>query len=498
MFNMRKSYHSVCFISLCKNHFRYETYNQESSRLQRELFYSYDDMPRYLTCRPGLLSRHIYERLRIAKSESFTITCLHPGIFTVQGMGNDDDILHTVSFGDITSYPSCDCADWLYHKLPCLHFAAVFNNYKSWNWDMLCASYKSNPAFSVDWSVDGVVDNISDGRTDRSIQTTETLGTKSVNSVGSSNSKVSLPEFRRFPETPQMLASQCRNLLQQLGKLQLAHQTRENLYHLKCELKELLSVLSKKSSSGVTIPYITSPKTERKVKSQLSDSSLSVFEQFNVKPITPKDVVSGIRNPGALQLSNYSSNIHVTSDQVGYSNLRNTTEGNKIKVFRKRTGQTDQSQIPNKTHVVDSNTLNDSDGVSSSFDARETKDKTFLERSHSAENCEPAVVFLSQFSDSEDFERTPVPIVLERSVAEDDVTSSVTASVTTQVSQPDSYSGDGPLTDAPVKSENNLSTISSSNGSSSDTVIISNSNGFSSGTIIISSSNGSSSGTIIK
>ena len=454
----------------CKNYFRYERYNLESSRLQKELFYSYDDMPRYLTCRPGLLSRHIYERLRIAKSESFTITCLHPGIFTVQGMGNDDDILHTVSFGDITSYPSCDCADWLYHKLPCLHFAAVFNNYKSWNWDMLCASYKANPAFSIDWSVDGVVDNLSEGRTDRSIQTTETLGTKSFNSVGSSNSKVSLPEFRRFPETPQMLASQCRNLLQQLAKLQLAHQTRENLYHLKCELKELLSMLSKKSSSGVTIPYITSPKTERKVKSQLSDSSLSVFEQFNVKPVTPKEVISGIRNPGTLQLSNYSGNIQVTSDQAGYSNLKNTIEGNKIKVFRKRIGQTDQSQIPSKTHIMDSNKLNDSDGVSSSFDVRESKEKS-LEKSHSTENCESAVVFISQFSDSEDFERTPVPIVLERSVAEDDVTSSVTARVTAQVSAPDSYSGDGPLADGPVRSENNLSTISSSIDSSSDAKI---------------------------
>ena len=455
----------------CKNYFRYERYNLESSRLQKELFYSYDDMPRYLTCRPGLLSRHIYERLRIAKSESFTITCLHPGIFTVQGMGNDDDILHTVSFGDITSYPSCDCADWLYHKLPCLHFAAVFNNYKSWNWDMLCASYKANPAFSIDWSVDGVVDNLSEGRTDRSIQTTETLGTKSFNSVGSSNSKVSLPEFRRFPETPQMLASQCRNLLQQLAKLQLAHQTRENLYHLKYELKELLSMLSKKSSSGVTIPYITSPKTERKVKSQLSDSSLSVFEQFNVKPVTPKEVISGIRNPGTLQLSNYSGNIQVTSDQAGYSNLKNTIEGNKIKVFRKRIGQTDQSQIPSKTHIMDSNKLNDSDGVSSSFDVRESKEKSSLEKSHSTENCESAVVFISQFSDSEDFERTPVPIVLERSVAEDDVTSSVTARVTAQVSAPDSYSGDGPLADGPVRSENNLSTISSSIDSSSDAKI---------------------------
>ena len=455
----------------CKNYFRYERYNLESSRLQKELFYSYDDMPRYLTCRPGLLSRHIYERLRIAKSESFTITCLHPGIFTVQGMGNDDDILHTVSFGDITSNPSSDCADWLYHKLPCLHFAAVFNNYKSWNWDMLCASYKANPAFSIDWSVDGVVDNLSEGRTDRSIQTTETLGTKSFNSVGSSNSKVSLPEFRRFPETPQMLASQCRNLLQQLAKLQLAHQTRENLYHLKCELKELLSMLSKKSSSGVTIPYITSPKTERKVKSQLSDSSLSVFEQFNVKPVTPKEVISGIRNPGTLQLSNYSGNIQVTSDQAGYSNLKNTIEGNKIKVFRKRIGQTDQSQIPSKTHIMDSNKLNDSDGVSSSFDVRESKEKSSLEKSHSTENCESAVVFISQFSDSEDFERTPVPIVLERSVAEDDVTSSVTARVTAQVSAPDSYSGDGPLADGPVRSENNLSTISSSIDSSSDAKI---------------------------
>ena len=455
----------------CKNYFRYERYNLESSRLQKELFYSYDDMPRYLTCRPGLLSRHIYERLRIAKSESFTITCLHPGIFTVQGMGNDDDILHTVSFGDITSYPSCDCADWLYHKLPCLHFAAVFNNYKSWNWDMLCASYKANPAFLIDWSVDGVVDNLSEGRTDRSIQTTEALGTKSFNSVGSSNSKVSLPEFRRFPETPQMLASQCRNLLQQLAKLQLAHQTRENLYHLKCELKELLSMLSKKSSSGVTIPYITSPKTERKVKSQLSDSSLSVFEQFNVKPVTPKEVISGIRNPGTLQLSNYSGNIQVTSDQAGYSNLKNTIEGNKIKVFRKRIGQTDQSQIPSKTHIMDSNKLNDSDGVSSSFDVRESKEKSSLEKSHSTENCESAVVFISQFSDSEDFERTPVPIVLERSVAEDDVTSSVTARVTEQVSAPDSYSGDGPLADGPVRSENNLSTISSSIDSSSDAKI---------------------------
>lgn len=281
--------------------YRYELFNQESYKLQSELFYTYPDIPNYFSCRPGKLTSHIYERIKIAAEHSYVISYLHPGIFSVQGNSAEDDLLHTVSFGDSSSYPSCDCADWQQYKLPCCHLCAVFSNYPGWSWDMLSVSYKSHPVLNVDWST-MTSDEVKDVPGFRIDAGTQTTGATLL--AGTSEfSKISrMSDGKRITETPQVLASQCRGLLQQLSKLQLAHHSRENLHRLKAELKELISIFSSApkqkqviSSPGLSGSYIIQTKGPgRPKKATLPASpSGSVFEQYNVKPITPKQIIDG-------------------------------------------------------------------------------------------------------------------------------------------------------------------------------------------------------------
>ena len=56
---------------------------------------------------------------------------------------------YTVSFGDESSHPSCQCADWNKTKLLCKHFCAVFKNTEQ-RWNDLSPLYKSLSILNLD------------------------------------------------------------------------------------------------------------------------------------------------------------------------------------------------------------------------------------------------------------------------------------------------------------------------------------------------------------
>ena len=57
-----------------------------------------------------------------------------------------------MSFGDATSFPSCNCDDWQQFKLPCKHLCSVFQSFPDWGWDMLNGTYTANPLINLDFS----------------------------------------------------------------------------------------------------------------------------------------------------------------------------------------------------------------------------------------------------------------------------------------------------------------------------------------------------------
>jgi SWIM zinc finger. len=237
------------------------------------------------------LTQHIYERLKIAASRRYYITEIHPGIFSVQGSETPDDNIHTISFGDSNSYPSCDCEDWQRFKLPCIHLGAVFNTYQDWTYDMMGVPYRSNPIFNVDWSVVS-----QDFRTETpGLLTdvgTQTTGANLITNYTPEFSMVKINDPRRAAETPQVLANQCRGLLQQLSKLQLAHHSRDSLYRLRSELKELISIFSSTPKTKVLFPMVTMPLAGKSRKSISNPGVQSIFEQYGVKLISPKQVTA--------------------------------------------------------------------------------------------------------------------------------------------------------------------------------------------------------------
>lgn len=275
---------------------RYELLNQESVKLQSHLRYLYSDLPNYLVCRPGKLTFHVYERVKLACEQSYTLSYLHPGIFSVQCCGGEDDILHTVSFGDSNSFPSCDCPDWQLYKLPCVHLCAVFNSYPGWTWDMLSVAYKSSPVLNVDWSfAPDKTDDLPGNIVDKCTQTSD------ATLISNSPQLSKMTDSRRLTETPQVLASQCRGLLQQFSKLQLAQHSRDNLYRLKSELRELITLFSNSTKQKVFSPVSLSdsyvlqskgPGRPRKIMPHElpTEGVQSVFEQYNVTPVTPRQV----------------------------------------------------------------------------------------------------------------------------------------------------------------------------------------------------------------
>ena len=299
--------------------------NQESFKLQKELYYLYADIPNYLSCHPGKLTFHVYERIKAANEQSFTISYLHPGIFSVQGTDAEDEMLHTVSFGDMNAFPSCDCSDWQQFKLPCIHFCAVFNNYPGWTWDMLSVGYKSCPVLNVDWTTITTDYNAETpgNLVDNSTQT-------SAASLLSNPSEFSkMPDSKRVSDTPQVLATQCRGLMQQLSKLQLAHHSRENLYRLKSDLKDLIAVFSSTPKQkqpllnpGLSGSYIVQsgkgPGRPRKINIPTSSATVYVThqpagsDQFSAKQVTPKQVSdAGDRKTYPVRVRSSSSELNI-------------------------------------------------------------------------------------------------------------------------------------------------------------------------------------------
>ena len=107
-------------------------------------------LPQYLEDRPQELVMHIKFRSPAPQFLIDNVVQLEDGTFTLPiDMKNSG---HTVvSFGDENSYPSCQCMDWSSHRLPCMHFLAVFHHLGDLNtWDHLSPLYRSNPLFSVD------------------------------------------------------------------------------------------------------------------------------------------------------------------------------------------------------------------------------------------------------------------------------------------------------------------------------------------------------------
>ena len=106
---------------------------------------------------------------------------------------------------------------------------------------MMSNPYKFLPQLNIDW---GCETNISIDMPGLFIDnSTQTSPVKDMAS-GELSPLFGVTDKRTSNETPQVLASQCRGLLQQLSKLQLAHHSRENLYRLKTELKELIAIFS--------------------------------------------------------------------------------------------------------------------------------------------------------------------------------------------------------------------------------------------------------------
>ena len=79
---------------------------------------------------------------------------VQPGVFWVQEASESEtsEGAHTVSFGDASNLPSCDCLDWQQYRLPCKHLCSVFSSFPEWGWDMLNASYTANPLINLDYS----------------------------------------------------------------------------------------------------------------------------------------------------------------------------------------------------------------------------------------------------------------------------------------------------------------------------------------------------------
>lgn len=268
--------------------------NKDSYRLQNDLYYIYSDIPNYLSNRPGKLTFHIHERLQKASTQTAVITDIHPGIFSVQTNlpDNDDVVNHTVSFGDGNSFPSCDCSDWQRYKLPCVHFCSIFISHPEWTWDMMSNSYRSSPVFCVDWSVSFAGIKKDPGTLIDSA--TQTTGANLISNTPDVR-LTRVGDLQRITEPPHVLATQCRVLLQQLSKLQLAHHSRENLNRLKSELKELISRFTTPQNTNSSSPLTMSRLIMKgKKSSDSTDTNQSVFDHYNVKLITPKQAISGI------------------------------------------------------------------------------------------------------------------------------------------------------------------------------------------------------------
>ncbi|XP_065649747.1 uncharacterized protein LOC100213006 isoform X5 [Hydra vulgaris] len=347
---------------------QYYDLNKESIKLHNDLRYAYSNIPNYLCARPGLITYHIYERLKKANEQSFTIRCMHSGIFTVQGDTNEEDHLHTVSFGDANCFPSCDCEDWLRFKLPCEHFCAIYNNFPGWNWDMMSNLYKFLPQLNIDWGCETNINIDMPGLfVDNSTQTSPVKDMVG----GEHNLFFGVTDKRNSHETPQVLASQCRGLLQQLSKLQLAHHSRENLCRLKTELKELIAIFSNAANkdkqlivnSGSIENSSVQLKSLGRPRKNVSAPSIALNHDLS---ITKEDAQSHIR---PLQTRKTYPQRHQEVDKVNaigvatvFKNIRQSSKNETVKIVsQKRSISDSHDECPAKLSKED-NCVKEEDG----------------------------------------------------------------------------------------------------------------------------------------
>ena len=73
------------------------------------------------------------------------------GCFQVKSQSGNDT--YNLNFGDHSSMPHCDCADWRNNYLPCKHFISIFWFYSNWGWGKLPSEYKDSPLLCLDWEI---------------------------------------------------------------------------------------------------------------------------------------------------------------------------------------------------------------------------------------------------------------------------------------------------------------------------------------------------------
>ncbi|XP_012562353.2 uncharacterized protein LOC101236525 isoform X1 [Hydra vulgaris] len=133
---------------------RYVELNRKSYTQANELKVLYgDQLPTCLVDKPASVILHVLDQIKSNDSAIYQVSHVQPGLFWVQDTsGAENNQSYTVSFGDASNLPSCNCVSWQQYKLPCKHLCSVFNSFPDWGWDMLDVCYTSNPLINLDYS----------------------------------------------------------------------------------------------------------------------------------------------------------------------------------------------------------------------------------------------------------------------------------------------------------------------------------------------------------
>ena len=106
------------------------------------------DIPEFLRNRPRFVVAHVLKRWEDCWHTSKAVKKTEDEKYLVQSTTSSNK-WYTVNFGDESSHPSCQCADWNKTKLPCKHFCAVFKNTER-KWNDLSPLYKSLSILNLD------------------------------------------------------------------------------------------------------------------------------------------------------------------------------------------------------------------------------------------------------------------------------------------------------------------------------------------------------------
>ncbi|XP_041420683.1 uncharacterized protein LOC121394263 [Xenopus laevis] len=106
------------------------------------------EVPDFLRNRPRDFVRHMMTRLDTTLDNShIKILDRKSGIFEVNSEENAAKT-YQVTFKD--GIPSCTCADWENHFLPCKHICCILKYNSQLKWDRLNPAYCQNPLFLLD------------------------------------------------------------------------------------------------------------------------------------------------------------------------------------------------------------------------------------------------------------------------------------------------------------------------------------------------------------